>query len=206
MSTFNFDFKIIESEQIHWLNCKIIQTKIQDSNLTYKVSILTYKVSYLIQKVSNLIKRGLNMEKFIERARAYTNELIKEGGFSYETLSSMTDIPVSTIKNFCSGKTAKNPGFETVSNLIMAMNGDLNDLISCHKHNEHHNDMNNLKETYEMRIADLIKSYEERIKDVKALCEARIADVQKCCDIRISDIKQNYEDRLKEQKELFMKS
>ena len=55
-----------------------------------------------------------------------------------------------------------------------------------------------LKETYEMRIADLIKSYEERIEDIKDLCEARISDVHKCCDIRIADIKQNYEERIAE--------
>ena len=60
-----------------------------------------------------------------------------------------------------------------------------------------------LKETYEMRIADLVKSYEERIEDIKALCEVRIADVQKCCDIRVSDIRHNYEERIKEQREMY---
>ena len=31
----NIEFKIIEAEQFHWLNCKIIQITIQESNLLF---------------------------------------------------------------------------------------------------------------------------------------------------------------------------
>ena len=142
------------------------------------------------------------MERFIEKAREYTIELMKSGGYSYETLYSLTDIPVSTIKNFCSGKTSKNPGFDTVLALIKAMGGDINEIISCH--HKTHDDTYTSKETYEMRIADLIKSCEDRIEDVKALCELRIADVQRCCELRIVDMRHSYEERLKEQREMLL--
>jgi hypothetical protein len=143
------------------------------------------------------------MESFVERAREYANALMKAGGFSSEEASLMTGTPAATIKNFLSGKTSKNPGFDVVTGLIVGLGGDLNELVGYEKKKEIEiNSTVSMKETYEMRIADIIKSYEERIEDIKALCELRIADVQKCCDIRIADIKQSYEERLKEQKEI----
>lgn len=146
------------------------------------------------------------MESFVERAREYANALMKVGDFSYEEASVMTGTPAATIKNFLSGKTSKNPGFDVVTGLIVGLGGDLNELVGYEKKKEIEvNSTVSLKETYEMRIADLIKSYETRIEDIKALCEMRIADVQKCCEIRLSDMKQNFEERLKEQKQMLSK-
>lgn len=143
------------------------------------------------------------MESFVERAREYANALMKAGDFSYEEASVMTGTPAATIKNFLSGKTSKNPGFDVVTGLIVGLGGDMNELVGYEKKKEIEiNSTVSMKETYEMRIADIIKSYEDRIEDIKALCETRIADVQKCCEIRIADIKQSYEERLKEQKEI----
>ena len=143
------------------------------------------------------------MESFVNKAREYTLALMKAGDFSYETLSNISGTPVGTIKNFCSGKTCKNPGFDTILSLITSMGGDLNELVGYEKKKEIEvNSTVSLKETYEMRIADITKSYEDRLEDVKALCEVRIADVQKCCEIRIADIKQCYEDRLAEQRKV----
>ena len=61
------------------------------------------------------------------------------------------------------------------------------------------------KETYEMRISDIIKSYETRIEDIKELCETRIEDVKRCCEIRISDMRTNYEERLEDLRTLINK-
>ena len=55
-----------------------------------------------------------------------------------------------------------------------------------------------LKETYEMRIADLIKSYEDRIEDVKAFSDQRVADLKKLYEERFADLKRLYEERLAE--------
>lgn len=146
------------------------------------------------------------MESFVERAREYANALMKAGNFSYEEASVMTGTPAATIKNFLSGKTSKNPGFDVVTGLIVGLGGDMNELVGYEKKKEIEiNSTVSMKETYEMRIADIIKSYEDRIEDIKALCETRIADVQRCCEIRIADIKQIYEERLAEQRELLSK-
>ena len=144
------------------------------------------------------------MEITSEKAREYIVALKNAGNFSLEDIANLSGIPIQTIKNICSGKTP-DARFGTVAKIVISLGGDLNELIGYEKKKEIEvNSTVSLKETYEMRIADLIKSYEERIEDVKALCEVRIADVHKCCDIRIADMKQNFEERLKDQREMLM--
>lgn len=139
------------------------------------------------------------MEYLAEKAREYILALKDAGNFTFEDMANMSGVPQPTIRNICTGKTSKNAGFEKIVSLILSLGGDLNELVGYEKKKEIEvNSTVSMKETYEMRIADLIKSYEERIEDIKGLCEARISDVHKCCDIRISDIKQNYEDRIAE--------
>lgn len=143
------------------------------------------------------------MEMLVDKAREYILALKEAGNFSFEDMANMSGVPQPTIKNICSGKTSKNAGFSTITNLIMSLGGDLNELVGYEKKKEIEvNSTVSLKETYEMRIADIISSYEQRIEDIKALCEMRIEDVQKCCEVRISDMKQNYEERIKDQKEM----
>lgn len=144
------------------------------------------------------------MEIAVEKAREYILALKQAGNFTFEDIANISGIPLQTVRNICSGKTP-DARFGTIAKIVISLGGDLNELIGYEKKKEIEvNSTVSLKETYEMRIADIIKSYEDRIEDIKALCEARIADVQKCCEIRIADVKQNFEDRLKEQKELFM--
>lgn len=89
--------------------------------------------------------------------------------------------------------------------MVISLGGDLNELVGYEKKKEIEvNSTVSLKETYEMRISDIINSYETRIEDIKALCELRVSDVQKCCEIRISDMRKNYEERLEEQKQLLL--
>ena len=145
------------------------------------------------------------MEIVLDKARDYILALKEAGSFSYEDIANVSGVPLPTVKNICSGKTP-DARFGTVAKIVISLGGDLNELIGYEKKKEIEvNSTVSLKETYEMRIADLIKSYEERIEDVKALCETRVADIQKCCEIRIADIKQIYEERIKEQKEMLSK-
>ena len=140
------------------------------------------------------------MELMAGKAREYILALKEEGNFKYEDIANLSGIPVQTIRNICSGKTADSR-FDTITKIIISLGGDLNALVGHDKEETIKvNSMVSLKETYEMRIADLINSYEQRIEDVKALCEIRIADVHKCCETRIADIKQNYEERIAELK------
>ena len=142
------------------------------------------------------------MEIVLDKAKEYILALKDAGSFTFEDIANVSGIPIQTIRNICSGKTP-DARFGTVAKIVISLGGDLNELIGYEKKKEIEvNSTVSLKETYEMRISDIINSYETRIEDIKALCEARIADVQKCCEIRIADLKQNYEERLKEQKEM----
>lgn len=136
------------------------------------------------------------MEIVLDKARDYILALKEAGNFTFEDMANVSGIPLSTVRNICSGKTP-DARFGTIAKLVISMGGDLNELIGYEKKKEIEvNSTVSLKETYEMRIADIIKSYETRIEDIKVLCETRIADVRKCCETRIEDIKQSYEERI----------
>lgn len=133
------------------------------------------------------------MEIAQEKAREYIIALRDAGKFTLEDMANVSGIPLSTIRNICSGKTP-DARFGTIAKLVIALGGDLNELVGYEKKKEIEvNTTVSLKETYEMRIADIIKSYEARIEDIKNLCE-----------LRISDMKQNYEERLEDQKKLLL--
>jgi transcriptional regulator with XRE-family HTH domain len=133
------------------------------------------------------------MEIAIDKIREYMTALKNAGNFTLEDIANLSGIPLPTIRNIYSGKTP-DARFSTVSKIIISLGGDLNELIGYDKKKEIEvNSTVSLKETYEMRIADLINLYETRIADIKDLCEIRIADVQKCCEMRIADLKQIYE-------------
>ena len=143
------------------------------------------------------------MEIVLDKAKEYILALKEAGSFTFEDIANISGIPLSTIRNICSGKTP-DARFGTVAKIVISLGGDLNELIGYEKKKEIEvNSTVSLKETYEMRINDLIDSYENRIEDLKELCEARIADVQVCCETRIADMKRNYEERIQEQKEMF---
>lgn len=145
------------------------------------------------------------MEIWNDKIREYLNALKDAGHFSYEDVANLSGIPVQTVRNIYTGKTP-DPRFATVAKIIISLGGDLNEIIGYEKKKEIEvNSTVSLKETYEMRIADLIKSYEDRIEDVKNFCEVRVADVQKCCENRLADMKRNYEERLAEQREMLSK-
>ena len=142
------------------------------------------------------------MEIGIEKVKEYILALKNTGNFSYEDIANLSGIPLQTVRNIFTGKTP-DPRFNTIAKIIISLGGDLNELIGYEKKKEIEvNSTVSLKETYEMRIADIIKSYETRIEDAKAFCELRVADVQKCCETRIADIKKYYEEILVEHKEM----
>ena len=142
------------------------------------------------------------MEVVIEKAREYILALKDAGKFTFEDMANISGVPFQTVRNFCTGKTEKNPGFPVIVKLVISLGGDLNELIGYEKKKEIEvNSTVSLKETYEMRIADISNSYEARIEDLKAICETRIADILKCCETRISDLKHSYEERIAAYKE-----
>lgn len=141
------------------------------------------------------------MEIGNEKVREYIVALKNTGNFSYEDIANLSGIPLQTVRNIYTGKTP-DPRFATVAKIIISLGGDLNEIIGYEKKKEIEvNSTVSLKETYEMRIADLIKSYEDRIADVKANCELRLTDVQKYCELRLDDMRKFYEHMLAEQRE-----
>ena len=142
------------------------------------------------------------MEIVLDKAREYILALKEAGNFTFEDMANVSGIPLPTIRNICSGKTP-DARFGTVAKVVISMGGDLNELIGYEKKKEIEvNSTVSLKETYEMRIADIINSYETRIADIKELCEKRIEDVRKCCETRLSDTKRNFDERINDYKEM----
>ena len=129
------------------------------------------------------------MEIAVERAKDYILALKQAGSFSVEDIANMSGIPLQTVRNILSGKTP-DARFGTIAKLVISMGGDLNELVGTEKKKEVEiNSMVSLKETYEMRIADIIRSYDVRIEDIKAMCELRIADVKRMYEERLAEYK-----------------
>lgn len=146
------------------------------------------------------------MEISVDKAKEYILALKTTGNFSYEDIANQSGIPLQTVRNILSGKTP-DARFGTIAKIVTSLGGDLNELVGYEKKKEIEvNSMVSLKETYEMRISDLINSYESRIEDLKNLYELRVTDIQKCCETRIADIKQYYEEKFAEQKEMLLKT
>lgn len=138
------------------------------------------------------------MEIGMDKVKEYLTALKDSGNFSYEDIANLSGIPHQTVRNIYTGKTP-DPRFATVAKIIISLGGDLNEIIGYEKKKEIEvNSTVSLKETYEMRIADLIKLHETRVEDIKAFCELRVADMQKCYDQRLADMKAIYEERLAE--------
>ena len=130
------------------------------------------------------------MEIGMDKIHGYLVELKNKGNFTYEDIANVSGIPLQTVRNIYTGKTP-DPRFGTIAKIIISLGGDLNEIVGGEKKKEIEvNSMVSLKETYEMRIADLIKSYEERIEDVKAFCELRLADTRRSYEERIAELKE----------------
>lgn len=141
------------------------------------------------------------MEIGYDKIREYIAALMKAGDFTYEDAANLSGTPAQTVRNIVTGKTP-DPRFGTVAKIIISLGGDLNEIIGYEKKKEIEvNSTVSLKETYEMRIADLIKSYEERIEDIKKFSDLRVADVQRACEARLADMRKFYEERIAELKE-----
>jgi predicted transcriptional regulator len=129
------------------------------------------------------------MEIAVERAKDYILALKQAGSFSVEDIANMSGIPLQTVRNILSGKTP-DARFGTIAKLVISMGGDLNELVGTEKKKEVEiNSMVSLKETYEMRIADIIRSYDVRIEDIKAMCELRLKDKDEMYERIIAELK-----------------
>lgn len=138
------------------------------------------------------------MEIGMDKVQQYLVALKETGNFTHEDIANLSGVPLQTVRNIYTGKTP-DPRFGTIAKIIISLGGDLNEIVGYEKKKEIEvNSTVSLKETYEMRIADLIKSYEDRITDVKAFSDQRVADVQKYYELRLADTRRFYEERIAE--------
>ena len=108
----------------------------------------------------------------------YLNTLKTQGNFTIETISNLSGIPESTVKNIFSGKT-EDPRFETVSAIVKAMGGSLDAIYSVAKKDDvEANAVIAIKESYDQRIQELKEYYEQRINDTKEHYEQRLSDTK----------------------------
>lgn len=141
------------------------------------------------------------MEIVVEKAKEYILALKDQGKFTFEDIANVSGIPQQTVRNICTGKTP-DARFSTLAKIVISLGGDLNELIGYDKKKEIEvNSTVSMKETYEMRIADITAAYDLRIADIKDMCETRITDIIRCCETRLSDMKNFYEARLCETKD-----
>ena len=140
------------------------------------------------------------MEIGYDRVREYIAALLKAGEFTYEDAANLSGTPAQTIRNIVTGKTP-DPRFGTIAKIIISLGGDLNEIVGYEKKKEIEvNSTISLKESYEMRIADLNKAHEERIEDIKAFSDQRVADLKALYEERIAGIKVLYEEIFAEMK------
>ncbi len=93
----------------------------------------------------------------------YLNALKNKGNFTFETISNLSGIPESTVKNIFTGKT-EDPRFETVSAIVLSMGGSLDAIYSAAKKEDvEANAVIAIKEAYEERIAVIKEQYEHRL-------------------------------------------
>ena len=134
------------------------------------------------------------MEIGMDKVKQYITALKEAGGFTYEDIANLSGIPLQTVRNIYTGKTP-DPRFGTIAKIIISLGGDLNEIVGYEKKKEIEvNSTVSLKETYEMRIADLNKAHEERIEDIKAFSDQRVADLKALYEERIAGIKALYEE------------
>ena len=108
----------------------------------------------------------------------YLNTLKTQGNFTIETISNLSGIPESTVKNIFSGKT-EDPRFETVSAIVKAMGGSLDAIYTATKKDDvEANAIIAIKDSYEQRLKELKEHYEQRITDTKAHYEERLSDTK----------------------------
>ena len=118
------------------------------------------------------------MQTFVPQAREYMKKLMKLGGYTVANVAEMTESSVDTVKNFVYGRTAKNPGFDTIINWILALGGDLYEMIGRERKEEiEAKSITAIKESYEQQLSDTKEQYEIRITELKEMSDKRVEDI-----------------------------
>ena len=109
----------------------------------------------------------------------YLNALKTKGNFTYETVSNLSGVPESTVKNLFTGKT-EDPRFETVAAIVLAMGGSLDAIYSAAKQEDvEANAVITITESCEHRMADMKEHYEQRLSEKDRYYERLFAEAER---------------------------
>ena len=133
----------------------------------------------------------------------YLASLKENTGMSWADISAASRIPETTLRQIFSGET-KSPGFDTVMQVVIAMGGNLNDLVAgvdpktvinpveviSKARQEHNNEgcrgthgechiVSSIASAYESRIADLKESFTEQSMHYRQMNDSRIEEMKR---------------------------
>ena len=133
------------------------------------------------EQALDILNHAWSVLRTEKKARGYTNK----------DLANTSGISEDTVKYLLADKPPKDPRAFPMIMIAMSMELDLNYVFGYNPPTKPDTSVVTIKEDY--YVSDIMKVCESRVEDIKAMCELRIADI-----IRI------YEERLKEQRELFI--
>lgn len=118
----------------------------------------------------------------------YINKKRLEAGLTYEAIASASNIPESTVKNICTGKT-KNSGIETVMPIIEAVGGSFDEMLYPDKSKDEVKETSVLamKEIYENQLNAIKASYDEQINNIRTHYEQHHQDLVNNFEMRLAD-------------------
>lgn len=119
----------------------------------------------------------------------YLNQLKSNGKYTWSDISTISEIPETTIRKIFSGETA-DPRFDTVAKIVTALGGSLDDILDKTKKGEQleTNTIFSLKEVYDDRIKDLKEHNNQLRKERRNLTIATAILVAILIGILIADI------------------
>lgn len=126
----------------------------------------------------------------------YINKKRIDAGLTYEAIANESNIPESTVKNLCTGKT-KNPGIETVMPIMEAVGGSYDEMLYPNKSKDevketsmlamkdiYENQLNAIKESHEREVSNIRNHYEQHHKDLVDNFEKRLADKREIIELQ----------------------
>ena len=123
----------------------------------------------------------------------YINKKRIDAGLTYEAIAIESDIPESTVKNLCSGKT-KNPGIETVMPIMEAVGGSYDEMLYPNKSKDEvkETSMLAMKDIYENQLNAIKESNEREVSNVRSHYEQHHQDLVN----NFTKVEEQYEKRL----------
>ncbi len=127
-----------------------------------------------------------------ELVAEYLTALRIKNGLTYEAIAEQSDIPLSTVKNLCTGKTEK-PRLDTVAPIIYAMGGSVDEMCNPDKSKDE------VKETSLLAMKDI---YEFQLSALKETSEEHIHNIRSHYEQHHQDLVDNFEKRLADKREI----